>query len=524
MDKFRYLISKCKESSNIHWRVLAYVSVILGIIISINNVLNVSIWLDDAYTLGIIKYPASEIIYLTGLDVHPPLYYLIVRFFFLLSPANPFMQVIYGRFISLLPILITIFVGFLIFREYNMDKYKSIFFSSLFMFMPHISYYSVEIRMYSWAMLFIGVSFFGALKYLKNYSYKWLFLVLLGSTLAAYTHYFSAVMGGLIFLFLFIYGLGKKSKKVVVEAFIAAILFLILYSPWLIVAIGQVKGVANSYWIPPLTIKTIAKIYLWPFVESVMGTFISKKDLLIGIIMTVVMLTFGSPYFFKKVPRYETPIISLGIWIFLATVSFSVLISILMSPVFDVRYSFPALFPLYISLVLLLDRVFCFTKFKQAFFIIITSFIVINTTFCVISAKKNFTQNVEMRELINSNWLEKAPVVSLDTEEMSHSATFSFYKGTAVFDSAMEEIVSEGKEGGTAPQIFLQKTIPDIFPVSKININSLKSVIVIKPIWSSNDRLEKLLEKGFVIKEEKTINVRQTGMARMYLLRKGTNK
>ena len=39
------------------------------------------IWYDELFTVGMIKYSYGELINFTARDVHPPLYYMIVKFF-----------------------------------------------------------------------------------------------------------------------------------------------------------------------------------------------------------------------------------------------------------------------------------------------------------------------------------------------------------------------------------------------------------------------------------------------------------
>lgn len=48
---------------------------------------------DNTFTLRLVQHPVSELIKLDALDVHPPLYYLILKLFFtvtFISHASPF--------------------------------------------------------------------------------------------------------------------------------------------------------------------------------------------------------------------------------------------------------------------------------------------------------------------------------------------------------------------------------------------------------------------------------------------------
>ena len=38
-----------------------------------------SIWFDETFTIGLIQHSYKELIYLTGRDVHPPLYYIFAE-------------------------------------------------------------------------------------------------------------------------------------------------------------------------------------------------------------------------------------------------------------------------------------------------------------------------------------------------------------------------------------------------------------------------------------------------------------
>ncbi len=44
------------------------------------NLTKISLWHDEAFSALLIKYSWGEMFYRIGLDVHPPLYYVFLRF------------------------------------------------------------------------------------------------------------------------------------------------------------------------------------------------------------------------------------------------------------------------------------------------------------------------------------------------------------------------------------------------------------------------------------------------------------
>ena len=59
---------------------IIYYAIPLGlIIIYISTAFNNCIWLDEAFSMSMIQQNFGEIIYNTAIDVHPPLYYIILK-------------------------------------------------------------------------------------------------------------------------------------------------------------------------------------------------------------------------------------------------------------------------------------------------------------------------------------------------------------------------------------------------------------------------------------------------------------
>src|SRR3989338_10143512 len=54
-------------------------TLILGTLLRLYNNISVALWHDEAFSALYLRYPWGEMMHRIGLDVHPPLYYLVLR-------------------------------------------------------------------------------------------------------------------------------------------------------------------------------------------------------------------------------------------------------------------------------------------------------------------------------------------------------------------------------------------------------------------------------------------------------------
>ena len=106
------------------------------------------IWYDELFTVGMIGHSYGELVGLTARDVHPPLYYMITKFFVdlckLLLPGVR--AVAAAKIVSVLPYFVLLLYSVTFIR-----KRFGIFTGGVFLFcvvaMPQLSGYTVEVRM-----------------------------------------------------------------------------------------------------------------------------------------------------------------------------------------------------------------------------------------------------------------------------------------------------------------------------------------------------------------------------------------
>ncbi|MCD7798392.1 MAG: hypothetical protein LUG84_03150 [Akkermansiaceae bacterium] len=61
------------------WIVCLWILIVLCFLSVIVCAFSPTIWLDEAFTLGLIRHDMADVIGLTAQDVHPPLYYLMLK-------------------------------------------------------------------------------------------------------------------------------------------------------------------------------------------------------------------------------------------------------------------------------------------------------------------------------------------------------------------------------------------------------------------------------------------------------------
>ncbi len=225
------------------------------------------IWYDELFTVGMIEHSYGDLIAFTARDVHPPLYYCIVKFVLELcklisAQAN---AVVIAKVVSVLPYFILFAYSVTFIR-----KRFGIFTGGLFMFcaiaMPQLSAYTVEVRMYSFALLFVTAAFLHAYGTITAGSatvdapahmrqIHAAALVCYGLA-SAYPQYFACVAVLMVYLYVLIVFLLEDRNRIK-EWFLWAAISVAGYIPWLYVLFGQITTVRENYWILPLTWRSL---------------------------------------------------------------------------------------------------------------------------------------------------------------------------------------------------------------------------------------------------------------------------
>ena len=213
---------------------------------------------DESFTVNLIRKKVPDLIRLTAMDVHPPLYYLAVKLCVSVFGEN---------FFSFYLTSILCYGGLLVATSFFFCRYFSAEISFLvttaFSAVPNMLMLSaLQLRMYSMAMLFVTISFYLTYIILLHLNdadqrtlNKCLFLLALSNVLAAYSHYFAGVAAVGISLFLLACFLHKKDrrKQGLLKWCIYCVGMALLYLPWFPALFRQMSAIDGEYWIGPVT-------------------------------------------------------------------------------------------------------------------------------------------------------------------------------------------------------------------------------------------------------------------------------
>lgn len=225
----------------------------LLLIFQLFNLTTTSLWHDEAFSGLLIQYEDyGEMMRRIGLDVHPPLYYMLLRGWAEISNAS----LLSMRFFSLLFGLATIYGTFLLAKQIFRNTNLAVLSATLLGLSSFQIQYHLEARMYTLAAFLLVFATLFLLRALQTETsflplVLWLLAYILFATAALYTHYYTVFGISAHGLFV-LYTLRLELKKLILFIFgFSAI--LLLYIPWFPTFLRQLAQVQESYWIPPVT-------------------------------------------------------------------------------------------------------------------------------------------------------------------------------------------------------------------------------------------------------------------------------
>lgn len=307
-------------------------------------VASTDIWFDELFTVELASKKTPELIALASLDVHPPLYYLIVRWVYLVL-----LSIVQGIRIEVVA-KITSIIPFFLIMTYDVTYVRKHFgwlsAGLLMLFvelMPELPGFMVEARMYSWAMFAVLAMYIHGMEFIDSQTNKRGYIHLVIACLygigAMYLHYFAFIGAAAVAFILMVYACICK-KEARISILVCMLVCIVAYIPWIKVVISQVGAVAASYWIPPVSVRTLAGCVKYIFKPAFEREFFNYA--------CVVVLLVGYVWLFVSyIKRHGRDWKSLYVIGTVSTLSLLVVVGLLASliirPIFVYRYMTPAM-------------------------------------------------------------------------------------------------------------------------------------------------------------------------------------
>ena len=268
--------------------------IILGIIFISLAAFHTNLWFDESYSVAISNnHTFGEIWSIGGYDVHPILYYWILKIVSLIFGNN----ILAFRLISVIALSILGILGYTHIRK-DFGEKVGLLFSFLVYFLPVNVIYASEIRMYTVGMLFVTIMAIYAYRIFKgNKSIKNWIIFAIFSLASAYTHYYGLMSAGIINILLFILLLKnaikeRKFTKDLTTFLVQGIIQIILYIPWIMALLTQMSQVSAGFWVQWEFPKTFIDMFAFQFTGNLDDSIYINNwvAIIYGLIITVYVI------------------------------------------------------------------------------------------------------------------------------------------------------------------------------------------------------------------------------------------
>jgi mannosyltransferase len=211
---------------------------ILTLAVRLAGIGRASLWLDEAISYLATALPATALLDNSIADPHPPLYYLFLSGWRLLSTdsdaALRLLSVLWN--VALVPLVY-------VFGATLFDRRAGLVAALLVVVSPFHLLYSHELRMYTQLMFLVVLGVWAYWQSLQRTHRGWLVLYFAAFALAVYTHLFAWPVLGAIVVHALIYA---PSRRLRWATLLLAGLIALLFLPWLLLVLGERQGALGS--------------------------------------------------------------------------------------------------------------------------------------------------------------------------------------------------------------------------------------------------------------------------------------
>jgi len=307
------------------------------------------LWFDEAFSLAISEHSPRVLFEVCAADVHPPLYYLVLKGWVWLFgdgvEAIRSLSALMGVVIVGLVIWLTTIIA---------NRRAAVLAGFLLALLPIAVRYSQEVRMYALVGLLMTGAAIALVYWVKQplkHRYLAAYAVLIAAAL--YTHYFAFTVICAHWLYLMIVRApaGTSPRRLALHPawWVANLAAAVMFLPWLPTFIRQLGNTGNLGWITPVTAHSIPSLF-WQYLTLVDGTQLHSV-LLWGLAAAVFALCIFCVASDHRSARFCA---LLGLWIWVPPVlAFAVSLSL---PIFIPRYLMISALALPILVAVAVDR------------------------------------------------------------------------------------------------------------------------------------------------------------------------
>ncbi len=261
----------CMTRSQAFWIVVCIA--VLGIGLRSYDLTLRSLWFDEAFSWRLIQFPFSEMLTRAAADVHPPLYYILLKGW----------STVFGSSLVAIRSFSVFCAGLSLFAAYVYTAYAfrsrraGMYATLLLAISPWCISYAWEARMYPLGMIFALLSSYALLHGVRDKSFWWFGAYGVSAAALVYTHYYGFFTIAAHILFVLVV-LVQSTKWRVGEMMQARIFWagivsffvaLLLFAPWFPTFLHQRSQVQQEYWIPPIALSSVPDTFYHFFLPTV---------------------------------------------------------------------------------------------------------------------------------------------------------------------------------------------------------------------------------------------------------------
>jgi len=237
-------------------KLLLFLILVWATVLRFYNNTAVALWHDEAFSALYIRYSWPEMIDRMILDVHPPLYYFVLRFWSYIFGSS----LLSLRAMSILFGVLTVWAGYLLIKKAFRNENLALLGALFLAINPFQIQYALEARMYTLGTFLALFSSWLLVKALEDRRKRtWIFYGIAASA-ALYTHYyllFTVAAQGLYALFYLIknrqFNFSNWRDNQLFNLALAGLTAVVLYLPWVPALLEQIRRVQGGYWISSIT-------------------------------------------------------------------------------------------------------------------------------------------------------------------------------------------------------------------------------------------------------------------------------
>ena len=207
------------------------------------RIMDSTYWYDEIFSIKLINMTIPEMLRATANDVHPPLYYAILKVFcHFFSQSGPALHAA-----SLLPYLVVLILALTVIRR-RFGRSTAFLFVTFMSLLQNTLRYNVEIRMYSWVVLFVLTAYLSLYAIFNGNRKRSYVLFTVASLAAAYSHYYALIAVAFFYVVLMLYALIVR-REMVRRVIVTWTVTVAGYLGWLMVLLRTFARTSSGWWL-----------------------------------------------------------------------------------------------------------------------------------------------------------------------------------------------------------------------------------------------------------------------------------